>query len=49
MMYEVLRDKGARKSGAISAVDVDRFITRMRPEERVARAESFAQRWEIER
>ena len=34
---------------AISAVDVDRFITRMRPEERVARAESFAQRWEIER
>ena len=49
MMYEMLRDKGARKSGAISAVDVDRFITRMRPEERVARAESFAQRWEIER
>ena len=49
MMYDMLRDKGARKSGAISAVDVDRFITRMRPEERVARAESFAQRWEIER
>ena len=49
MMYEMLRDKGARKSGAISAVDVDRFITRMRPEERVAHAESFAQRWEIER
>lgn len=49
MMYEMLRDRASRKSGAISVTDIDRFMACMSCEEKTARAEAFEQRWDIKR
>lgn len=49
MMYEMLRDRASRKSGAISVTDIDHFMARMSCEEKMARAEAFEQRWDIKR